>query len=267
MIRKNLFVIFAILLSSTAIGYEGKERIVWSKKPINVVLNVGEERVIHFPSNIEHWLPDALSSVVVVQTVSNTFYIKAIKPFPKMRLRFRELESGKIYLLDFKASHDEEVADEITLVDKSSTSKKPDKVAVDPEPSGVDWRVRLTRYAAQSLYAPERVIEADRFIRQAPIEPGVEIPLVRGGKVKAETVASWRGGSWFVHAVKLTNITSDPVELDPRNAYRGEWSTATAQHSELGAKALLGGMDSDTAVTTVYLTSQQAFAESLGWGD
>ena len=267
MLRKNIFMLFAMLVSSIAMGYEGKERIVWSKKPINVVLNVGEERVIHFPLEIEHWLPDALSGSVVVQTVSNTFYIRALKPFPKMRLRFREIEGGKVFLLDFKAGHDEVVADEITLIDKSHTDKKTEKVANNNVPRMVDWRARLTRYAAQSLYGPERVIEPDRYIRPAQIESGVEIPLVRGGKVRAETIASWRGGGWLVHAVKLTNMTNEQIELDPRKAYRGEWSTATAQHSELGPKPVLGSKDSDTAVTTVYLTSQQTFIESLGGGD
>jgi hypothetical protein len=86
------------------------------------------------------------------------------------------------------------------------------------------------------------------------------VQLVRGGKVSAETVASWQGGGWYVHAVKLTNTSESVVDFDPRKDFRGDWSTTVLQHGSLSPK------DTDESVTTVYFTSRRTFSESISLG-
>ncbi len=255
---RYLIAIAAVMLSMNVFSYEGKERVIWSKKPIDVTLKVGEERIIHFPNDIEHWQPDAVKSVVIAQTVADTFYIRATGEFPVARFRIRERASNKVYLIDVNATKDAKVPDETVIIDEEQIRGESDKQAETMARLEEDWRVRLTRYAAQNLYSPSRVVKASHSISRVPLDSGIEVPIVRGGKVKAETVASWRGGGWYVHAVKLTNISNENVNLDPRIHFRGNWSTATAQH------AWVGPVDTDESVTTVYFTSKRSFHESVG---
>lgn len=255
---KYILLTLMLLVSGLSHAYEGKERVVWEKKPLSIALKIGEERIIHFPKNIEHWQPGVVDNSVVAQTVADTLYIKAITEFPTVRFRVREIGSNKVYLLDVSGKQDVEVPDTLVVIDEEQLRGESDRQAKQMATIGQDWRVRLTRYASQTLYAPERVVKADYSISRVSLTPGVEIPLIRGGKVKAQTVATWRGGGWYLHAIKLTNVTDEKVVLDPRIAYRGEWSTATPQHDWLGPS------NSDQAVTTVYLTSKRTLIESLG---
>jgi len=121
--------------------------------------------------------------------------------------------------------------------------------------------VALTRFAAQQLYAPERVL-ADIHIRipgvtRIPVRT-TPINLYRGGGITATPVAAWVGGDLYVTAIKLVNRTRETVELDPR-PLRGEWLTTTFHHERL----FPAGDPAD--VTAVYLVSARRFATALGW--
>ena len=109
----------------------------------------------------------------------------------------------------------------------------------------------LTRFAAQQLYAPTRLIPNQPGVVAMPVnaEP---VDLVYGGKIEAVPVAAWKAGLRYVTAVKLTNRTQSPVVLDPREL-RGSWLAATFQHNRL----LPAGSEADT--TAVYLVSDRRF--------
>ena len=135
--------------------------------------------------------------------------------------------------------------------------------------AGQDWRVRLSRYAAQQLYAPERLLKGDSAIERIPVASQA-IPLIRGGVIEATPIASWQGGGLTVTAVRLQNKQTHPLILqftpsgegnsvNLNKLLRGRWLTATLQHKWLGA---LGQKD-DT--TTLYLVSAQSFVESTGF--
>ena len=262
--KKYIYILLlATIWTSTSIAYEGKERVVWDKKPIQLQLKIGEERIVHFPADIEHWEPDIVKNSVVAQTVADTLYIRALTEFADVRFRVRERVSHKVYLLDVSATADANVPDVLVVISEDQLRGESDRAAETVARLSEDWRVRLTRFASQTLYAPSRVISGDASISRMPLEQGIDIPLVRGGEVKADTVASWKGGGWYVHAIRLTNKSSRQIVLDPRVSYRGRWSTVTAQHSRLGAQANLEPAGTDEAVTTVYFTSRRTLFESL----
>ena len=132
-----------------------------------------------------------------------------------------------------------------------------------------DWRVRLTRYAAQQLYAPERLLRGDSRIKRIFIDTEQSIPLVRGHRLNALPIAAWQGGGYTVTAIKIRNSTerkqslvfaasqkTDSINL--ASALRGQWLTAATQHGFLGAS----GDETDT--TTLYLVSDRPFIENLG---
>ena len=113
----------------------------------------------------------------------------------------------------------------------------------------------LTRYAAQQLYAPTRLIPRQPGVVAIPVsaEP---VELVHGARIEAVPVAAWKAGLRYVTAVKLTNRTQRPVVLDPREL-RGAWLAATFQHNRL----LPAGDEADT--TAVYLISDRPFDVAL----
>ena len=113
----------------------------------------------------------------------------------------------------------------------------------------------MTRYVAQQLYAPTRLIPRQPGVVAMPVnaEP---VDLVYGGKIEAVPVAAWKAGLQYLTAVKLTNRTRKAVVLDPREL-RGAWLAATFQHNRL----LPAGSEADT--TAVYLVSDRPFDVAL----
>lgn len=242
------------------------ERVLWDKRPINVQLQIDHERIIHFPGEIRYWLPDSIKQKVSVLAANGVLYIKAKEPFTRSRIRVQGLSDQQIFLLDVMAGEVDTVGDELVVItqesvrnlSKESTSHK----------STEDWRIRLTRYAAQQLYAPERLAGGDSAIKRIALEVSTSVPLIRGALVETMPIASWQGNGLTVTAVKIRNLSMQSLQLgfDPSNTLpvlnlndrlRGDWLTATLQHSDLG----LAGSETDT--TTLYLVSDQSFLESL----
>ena len=67
---QRLFVILLTLASATVLA-DASERVLWDKRPINVHLQVGSERIIHFPDNVRYWLPDTVKRHVSVLSAKN----------------------------------------------------------------------------------------------------------------------------------------------------------------------------------------------------
>jgi integrating conjugative element protein (TIGR03749 family) len=245
---------------------DAPERILWDKRPITVHLQIGHERIIHFPDEIRFWLPDTIKHKVSALAANGVLYIRALEPFPGTRLRVQGLNDHQVYLLDVMANDSEVVNDEMIVMTQDSVRNR------SKESSAVittqDWRIRLTRYAAQQLYAPERLLGGDSEIKRFPLELFTAVPLIRGGLVEAVPIASWQGGGLTVTAIRLRNTSQGPLELlfdqpsstqrlNLSNLIRGDWLTATVQHQRLGST----GNENDT--TTLYLVSKQSFIESL----
>ena len=129
---------------------------------------------------------------------------------------------------------------------------QPDSVAANTNPGQAQpGYIKLTRFAAQQLYAPARLIKnPPGMVRVSVTRDPVD--LLRGGTIEATPLVAWRAGGLYVTAVKLTNRTEQPQTLDPRDL-RGTWLTATFQHHRLLPK----GDEADT--TAVYLISARPF--------
>jgi len=112
--------------------------------------------------------------------------------------------------------------------------------------------VQLSRYCAQMLYAPQRLIKPLAGVRQVDVGRMPVAGLYRGGAVITTPIGAWRASTLYVTAVRFTNRTTQPVELDMEQL-RGHWVAATPQHWRL----LPQGADADT--TAVCLISEQAF--------
>ena len=260
-----LFSVALGLVAVTATA-DTPERVLWEKRPINVQLQIGHERLIHFPDEMRYWLPDSIKHKVSVLAANGVLYIKALESFPQTRIRVQGLSDQQVFLLDVMAGEVETGGNELIVITQESVrnlSKETTSLKTTE-----DWRIRLTRYAAQQLYAPERLAGGDSAIKRIALELSTPVPLIRGGLVETVPIASWQGNGLTVTAVKIRNLSMQPLQLrfekyntlpvlNLNGRLRGDWLAATVQHDYLG----LAGGESDT--TTLYLVSNQSFLESL----
>ena len=243
-----------IAFAQTEPAGPGPERIVWKKTPIAIPLVVGEERLVHFPDSVSLGLPPSLIPVLRSQSINGTLYLLARQSFETTRVIVRSETGGPLYVLDLSAepqrTQKPPLPDVQVLLETPKVADSTTISTVTNSNRPLPWGyVALTRYAAQQLYAPERLIPNEAGVVTLPVnaEP---VDLVRGGQVDAVPVASWKAGLQYVTAVKLTNRTAKAVVLDPRKL-RGAWLAATFQHNRL----LPAGNDADT--TVVYLVSDR----------
>ena len=228
------------------------ERVVWRKTPISIPLVVGEERLVHFPDSVSVGLPQSLIPLLRSQSINGTLYLLARQPFETTRVMVRSETDGPMYVLDISAAPDEPESrsspDVQILLETPQAAQAESKVNNRSLPRSY---VAMTRYVAQQLYAPTRLIPRQPGVVAMPVnaEP---VDLVYGGKIEAVPVAAWKAGLQYLTAVKLTNRTRKAVVLDPREL-RGAWLAATFQHNRL----LPAGSEADT--TAVYLVSDRPF--------
>ena len=237
------------------------QRIQWRKTPIAITLSVGEERLVHFRRPVSVGLPATLESVLRTQTVNGTVYLMAKAAFGSTRVIVREIDMGQTYLFDLSASPSSgttsgatsgNTAPIVVTLDETGTAEN----RLGETDNGVQpGYVSLTRYAAQQLYAPMRLLSSVPGIVRVPVQRE-SVALVPGNSVEAKPLVAWRAGYLYITAVKLTNRSAKAQTLDPRTL-RGAWLSAAFQHARL----LPAGDEADT--TAVYLVSAQPFRASL----
>ena len=164
------------------------------------------------------------------------------------------MDGGQIFLYDVSASREGGQTHPVQVYVRTSGESHAETMdsSIASRDAAVQYSyVVLTRFAAQQLYAPARLVQDQPGIVRVPVmrEP---VNLLYGGAIDATPLVAWRAGSLYVTAVKLTNRSDQPQTLDPRNL-RGTWLTATFQHNRL----LAAGNEADT--TAVYLISARPF--------
>ena len=257
------FCVAVVFLLAQTIAFadaEITERIEWKKTPIKLNLKVGHERLIHFPSPVKVGLPGRLQPLLRAQSVDGTLYLLANSSFEATRVMVREIETGKIYLFDFTASKKGGQTDPVQIYSTGNSTRKLNGTESlsnkGAHPAFKQYSyVALTRFAAQQLYAPARLLQSLPGITRAPVTRK-PVNLIHGGAIEAMPLVAWRTGSLYLTALKLTNRTDRPQVLDPRNI-RGTWLSAAFQHNRL----LPACDEADT--TAVYLISARPFETSL----
>ncbi len=257
MLVVGLWVLFCLGIPSIGLAETAAaERIEWTKTPIKLSLSVDRERQIHFPAPVRVGVPMAIEGSLRIQSADGTVYLLAYRPFDTTRVMVRETSSGRTYLFDLHAMEPSGIQPprEIFITNPSPQTASAADPQTDQPAETLDY-VSLTRFGAQQLYAPKRLLPTLSNLSRVPVT-NKAVALVRGGAVKAIPLIAWSAGGQYVTAVKLTNTSSRPVELDPRRL-RGRWLAATFQHARL----LPNGDEADT--TCVYLISARPFEASL----
>lgn len=230
------------------------EQIPWRKAPIEILLVAGEERLVHFPDSVRLGLPRSLASTLQVQSIHGTLYLQAREPFEATRVLAYTQPEGPIYVLDIEAvaaGASLHALPDIEVIHEPVQAELPE-IQGEGGPASPWGYVALTRFAAQSLYAPERLVPGQPGVTAVPVDPE-PVDLARAGPpVRAIPVAAWKAGPYYVTAVQLSNLAPRAIVLDPR-VLQGAWRVATFQHNLLMPQ----GHEADT--TTVYLVSTRPF--------
>ncbi|EGF9691679.1 TIGR03749 family integrating conjugative element protein [Salmonella enterica] len=243
------------------------ELMKWERIPLLIPLSVDHERVVFVDRNVRVGFPAALNGKLRVQSSGGAVYLQASEPFEQTRLQLQDVESEEIILLDITAKNDNKVLEPVRLVysgDVSSVSEKGiqkgssvssgssdaadnNKTAQKAPVYHAPLPVVLTRYAAQSLYAPLRTVEAVPGIHPVNLRlPSRLTTLYPSENVVVSPVGAWGIQDLNVVALKIRNRSSSKVILDARTL-SGSFVSATFQHRWLGAV----GTPEDT--TTLYL--------------
>lgn len=233
------------LLALSSISVEARtEQVVWDASPILLQLQVEKEQIVRFPDSVQIALPPELQGVLSIQAANDSLYITAHREFPKKRVFVRSVVTGTVYLFDVFATFDL-VPDRIVRVIASGTDAK---AYTDGESLTY---VRLTRYAAQQLFAPARLLRPLPGVSRYPVSRK-PVRLVRGWHIEARPLAAWKTTDLHVTAVELINLGSLQAELHPE-WLRGHWKTAALHRFNLDP----AGGEHDR--TVAYLVSTRPF--------
>ena len=246
-----------MLLANSLVQAETEipERIEWKKAPIRLALTVGHEQRVEFPAAVKVGVPAAVQPRLRTQSINGTVYLLAHAPFESNRLMVRELDSGRIYLFDVTAAKEGGPSHPLQIYVTDDQSPSKDTAATGDEVGQAQpGYIQLTRFAAQQLYAPTRLIKERPGIVRVPVTRA-PVELLHGSTIEATPLVAWRASGLYLTAVKLTNRTAQAQTLDPRDL-RGAWLTASFQHHRLLPK----GDEADT--TAVYLISARPFEVS-----
>lgn len=234
----------------------------WERLPLAVPLQVGQERVVFIERNVRIGLPASLQGKLRVQSAGGALYLLANEAIAPSRLQLQDADEGTLILLDIAAEPakaGEPLLEAVRIVEaEKQAPRDADEDAIARPAPPTPLPVALTRYAAQSLYAPLRTLEPVPGVSTVPLrDDQVLDTLMPELPLTYRALAAWRLEDLWVTAVRLRNTSPRWVELDPRRL-QGDFVSATFQHPVLGPK----GEATDT--TVVYLvTRSHGLADSL----
>lgn len=245
----------------------------WERLPLAVPLVVGQERIVFIDRNVRVGVPASVGERLRIQSAGGAVYLRASESIEPTRLQLQDADTGSLILLDIAAEPAREGAsplEPVRIVDGTNAATRYGEPTADSDAAIPDnaqpaqtkretpISVVLTRYAAQNLYAPLRTVEAAPGIMPVNLKRNLALDtLLPTLPVKATALAAWRIEDHWVTAVRVTNVSSAWVDLDPRTL-QGNILTATFQHPALGPQ----GRPEDT--TVVYLvTRRHGLSQSL----
>lgn len=238
--------------------------LVWDKNPITLVIPVGEEVRVSFPTEVAIQVPASLKALDSLAPNQQIIYWTANEAFEKTRIIATSVDNKSVYLIDIaavagtpKENYRIEDADRVVTqqptVSANEISENANTLTDPPE-------IVLTRFASQTLYAPRRLMPVNADIAAQPLPTlGPDFPLLKsqmGEKYRLSVVGAWAGYGFYLTAVLVVNQSNIPININP-GLVQGNFTHVTAQHLGLSAKGSLEDR------TTLYLISSVPFASAL----
>lgn len=255
-------VLVAVVFMMMPVVVSAVELMKWERIPLQIPLNVGQERIVFVDKNVRVGFPPTLNGKLRVQSSGGAVYLNASEAFPVTRLQLQNKANGEIILLDVSAAPGKSVREPVQLVydgevSSASTSDKT-RISGNEQTAAISERrkpaklntplpVVLTRYAAQSLYGPWRTVEPVVGITNTALKlPSRLTTLYPSEPIEVSPLAGWSLNGYSVIALLVRNTATVNVILNPR-MLQGEFISAAFQHPWLGN----AGTPEDT--TVLYL--------------
>lgn len=249
---KWLLTLLALTNSMHALALNA-EHVLWDKTPIPLELPLNEERLVHFPQAVSIIDNEAADKIAVMK-VQDTLYLKGKEAFQNKRLLVQLMPQGEVIILNLSVN---DKAHNVKPVDILLESKEGAANITQEASNPLDLNaVTLTRFAIQSLYAPQRLLVIPEGVGRVPMQTRKQVSLFYGASIEARPLISWHGGAFYVTAVELKNLLNKDVIVDPRQM-TGNWQTATFYPTN----TLAPRGKEDT--TTVFLVSDRSFGTAL----
>lgn len=230
------------------------ERVVFDRRPISVVMDIGRERLVHLPWEAAIEIPP--DADLDIQIIGTTAFLRAEKPVSKTRVVAQGMNGEGYIPLDITVRRGVAVPDELEVYLKpqgSTAAQNAQRSGDDPEEDApAPDMVELSRYCLQQVYAPLRLVRPLPGLRQVEVRAAPVAGLYRGGAIQTMPIGAWRSTDQYVTAVRFSNRATTAIELDMEQL-RGRWLAATPQHWRLTSQ----GSEADT--TVVCLISEQPF--------
>lgn len=210
-------VLFVLLLCRSA----SAETLIWDKVPIRVNLVVGVEQMIILPEEAAVGLPPTLSNGNVFRTLvtGGAAYWMALEPFENERIQVR-LHSGEFLLFDVSARKlkaPPAQVESLQVVLDAEDLRLARGGADTPEPATL---FELLRYAAQSIYSPQRLVAPVSGVRPVQVgltgDYGALYDEGRQSGLVIQPYKAWSAGALYVTSFIVTNDHAQPVTLDHR---------------------------------------------------
>ena len=275
----KLLIVLITLLNLSSVNAELR-LLSFPGETIKLMLDVDQEVQLNFEKPLSSiGIPTDIKNNIKTQLIDSRIWIKATKAFKPTRVLVKSLK-GEISVFSLSATPNQQKAQEYPIKynivserrqaykssssgsDSSSNNKKNTNTNTNTATKTGENYIALTRFVAQSFYAPKRLIKKIDVVR-VPINTKQLITLFAcsknlacNGNVSASPLASWKSSHYYISAVLLKNTTRQQIVLDPRDLL-GEWKSATFHFNRLGRTG------SPTDTTVVYLISLSPFEQSL----
>ena len=249
----RMMVSLAFLLICQLAMADNVEHVVWDKSPINIKLPVEMERMVVFQGPVK-LLHNELEGFGIIQKTKDTFYLKALRDFAPKSVIVRLLPDGQVIKLNVSADVSYQNTTAIQIITADSTMKSDEQASSSGMPINY---ITLTRFAIQSLYAPERVLEMPKGVGRVPMNTHKTVNLVSGGDVMAHPLMSFGGDGLNVTAIRMNNLLSKKQEIEPDMLY-GKWESIAFYPSNT---LMPKGKEGDE--TVVFVSSYKPFGDAI----
>jgi integrating conjugative element protein (TIGR03749 family) len=259
MIIKRCLIVTMLCVYALEVMASATQHVVWDKTPIHIMLPLNQERLIRFPLAISI-VDSGLDKNMGIMKVEDALYLNSRKPFNNKRLVVQLMPDGESIVLSISASKEATDAAPIEVL-LAEQNAQPSEESHGDAPQEVKKPhevnpVLLTRFAIQSLYAPERLLVTPPGVARAPMRTHKNIALVYGASITARPLISWQGDDLYVTAIELKNELNKRVVISPAKLL-GNWQTA----SFFPTNTLEARGSADT--TTAFVVSDRPFGEAL----
>ena len=256
------FILLLMLFCSSAYADNNQvKRLFDAQEPIELKLITGQEVSMVFDEAINSIaIKDKAKSKIISESIDKRWWIKAIDDFTDTRILVKN-NNDQITVFIVSSGSDSQSNDEQITKYRVIKQQAPTEVKLDNDSNNKSLSlVDLTRFAAQTFYAPKRLIK-DISLNRVPVS-AQKINLFNCQKntwcvgISAKAIASWTDLERYVSVIEIKNISKDIISLDPR-LINGDFISATFQFNRIGMKG------SNTDTTLLYVVGNKTLEQSL----